>query len=158
MKLARTIRLDASDENIFEQPAQADEWAISGAFEFSNWSDVDLTGKRKQAFVNGWMGLESFGRATLVAVAQVSEFECEALNAALADHFVAVYGAPDRDAALPVAAEELRFMRELCDEHEPNTLLAVERTLTDMGVKESFRAIKLQDAPLEAIAVHLDEG
>ena len=34
MKLARTVRLDISDQNVFENPAQSGEWAISGGFEF----------------------------------------------------------------------------------------------------------------------------
>ena len=28
MKLARTLRLDISDENVFERPAPSGEWAI----------------------------------------------------------------------------------------------------------------------------------
>ena len=35
MKFARTIRLDESDDNVFDHPANAGEWAISGGFEFS---------------------------------------------------------------------------------------------------------------------------
>ena len=52
MKLARTIRLDESDDNVFESPASDGEWAISGGLEFSNWSEDDLTGKARQAFSN----------------------------------------------------------------------------------------------------------
>ena len=75
MRLARTLRFDQSDENVFERAAQPDEWAGSGAFEFSNWSEDDLSGKRRQAFANGWLGLESFGRATFVATAKIEEQE-----------------------------------------------------------------------------------
>ncbi len=46
MKLARTLRLDISDENVYETPAPSGEWAISGGFEFSNWTEADLKGKR----------------------------------------------------------------------------------------------------------------
>ena len=95
MKLARTLRLDESDENVFETPAEPFEWAISGAFEFSDWTEADLTGKRRQAFANGWLGLESFGRATLVAVTAISEAEYAALVDRLCAHFVERYGAPD---------------------------------------------------------------
>ena len=49
-------------------------------------------------------------------------------------------------------------MADLCDEHDANTLLIVERVLTEAGVKESFRAIKPAAAELEAIAVHGDMG
>ncbi|MEM7686590.1 MAG: DUF6505 family protein, partial [Pseudomonadota bacterium] len=50
MKLARTIRFDDSDDNVFEMTAQPDEWAISGAFAFSDWTKADLIGKQRQAF------------------------------------------------------------------------------------------------------------
>ena len=154
MKLARTIRFDESDLNVFDHPSETDEWAISGGFAFSDWTEDMLTGKARQAFANGWMGLESFGRSTFVAVAQIEPREFDGLCAKLATHFVSVYGAPDLEAALPAAREELAFMAELCEDHEPNTLLVVERTLGDVGVRESFRAIVPQEAELEAFAIH----
>ena len=154
MNLARTIRFDDSDDNVFEVTAQPDEWAISGAFAFSDWTEADLTGKKRQAFANGWLGLESFGHSTFVAVAQITIPEYEDAEERLARHFVEVYGAPDIEAARPVASEELSFMQAMCDDHEPNTLLIVERTLVDAGVSEAFRAIKPQDASLDIVAVH----
>lgn len=159
MKLARTIRFDDSDENVFERTAQPDEWAISGAFEFSNWSETDLTGKARQAFVNGWLGLESFGRSTFVAVAEITESEFARAVEDLARHFVEHFGAPDVDAARPVAQEEIGYMRDLCDDHDANTLLIVERSLVDAGVSEAFRIIQPQEATLDLVAIHgeLDE-
>ncbi|MEL6278116.1 MAG: DUF6505 family protein [Pseudomonadota bacterium] len=156
MKLARTIRFDESDLNVFEHPAEPDEWAVSGGFAFSNWSQEMITGKARQAFANGWLGLDSFGRSTFVAVAQIEDAEYEAATRQLAQHFVDAYGAPDIEAALPIARHELTFMADLCDDHAPNTLLAVERELTDAGVKEGFRAIAPVDAELEAFAIHGD--
>jgi len=158
MKLARTIRFDESDDNVFELTAQPDEWAVSGAFAFSNWTEADLTGKRRQAFANGWLGLESFGRSTFVAVAVMTESELAGVTDALARHFVDVWGAPSLDAARPVAAEEIAYMRELCDDHEPNTLLVVQRSLVDAGVSEAFRAIKPREAELDIVAIHGDRG
>ncbi|MBK0397643.1 hypothetical protein H0I76_00435 [Limibaculum sp. M0105] len=155
MRLARTLRFDQSDENVFERAAQPDEWAVSGAFEFSNWSEDDLSGKRRQAFANGWLGLESFGRATFVATAKIEEQEYRALVERLAAHFVEAWGAPDLETARPVAEKELAFMAGLCDEHEPNTLLIVERSLVTSGVSESFRAIAPQEATLDLVAVHV---
>jgi len=77
----------------------------------------------------------------------------------LAEHFVVYYGAPSAEAALPVAREEIGHMAELCDEHDPNTLLTVARELTEAGVREVFRVIEPQDAGLEQFAIHgsLDE-
>ncbi|MDU8942061.1 DUF6505 family protein [Ovoidimarina sediminis] len=153
-KLARTIHFDESDQNIFSRPADSGEWAIPGGFEFSNWSEADLTGKARQAFANGWLSIDSFGRATLVAVAQIEDTELADLADRLADHFVAIYGAPDRETARPHAVEELAYMQDLCADHDPNTLLVVSRELTESGVKESFRAIIPSDAELDIVAVH----
>ena len=159
MKLARTIRFDESDDNVFERTAQPDEWAVSGAFEFSNWTEAHLTGKARQAFANGWLGLESFGRSTFVAVAEITQAEHQAAIQSLAQHFVDQFGAPNLDAALPVATEEVGYMQAMCDDHDANTLLIVERTLVDAGVNEAFRAIKPQEAELDLVAIHgtLDE-
>jgi hypothetical protein len=154
MRLARTLRFDESDGRVFERAAQPGEWAISGAFEFSNWTMEMLTGPRRQAFANGWLGLDSFGRATFVATAKIEEAEYAALVERLAAHFVDAYGAPDLAAARPVAEEELRYMRELCEEHDPNTLLVVSRRLIEAGVSETFRVIRPQDATLEMVAIH----
>ncbi len=154
MRLARTLRFDDSDDQVFDLPAQPDEWAISGAFEFSNWTADMLTGKSRQAFANGWLGLEGFGRATFIATAQIEQAEYDALIGRLAQHFVDHYGAPDLDAAHPVAEEELRFMREMCEDHAPNTLLVVTRELIEAGINESFRAIKPQEATIDMVAIH----
>lgn len=154
MKLARTIHFDESDQNVFAWPAATGEFAISGGFEFSNWSEADLSGKARQAFANGWLGLGSFGRATFVAVTQIEPAEQEALIDTLAAHFVSAFGAPDLDAARAVAAEEIAFMADLCKDHLPNTLLVVSRTLTEDGVHEQFRHISPRDADLDIVAVH----
>ena len=159
MKLARALHFDESDQRVFANPARTGEWCVSGGFEFSNWTDGDLTGKARQAFANGWFGLETSGRVTFVAVTVIEEAEFETLATLLAAHFVTYYGAPDVAAALPVAREELAHMAELCDEHEPNTLLTVSRELTEAGVREAYRVIEPQDAGLDQFAIHgsLDE-
>lgn len=154
MKLARTIRLDSSDENVFENPAAAGEWAISGGFEFSNWDESDLKGKPRQAFTNGWLSLESFGRATFVAITPITPNELESLTLQLANHFVTQYGAPSVEAAQPVAAEEIDQMRQMCEDHDDNTVLMVSRELTDTGVREAYKFTAPQGASLESFAVH----
>ena len=148
MKLARTLRLDVSDENVFNVPAPSGEWAISGGFEFSNWTEADLKGKARQAFTNGWYSIESGG------VCNITEAELEQLRQTLAQTFVEHYGAPDVDAAYPVACEEIDQMRSMCEDFEENTLLMVSRTLTELGVEETYRTQAPQDASLEAFAVH----
>ncbi|TCS66550.1 DUF6505 family protein [Primorskyibacter sedentarius] len=156
MKLARAIHFDESDQRVFASPARTGEWCIPGGFEFSNWTEADLTGKARQAFSNGWLGLETGGRVTFVAVTAVEPAELETLTALLAQHFVTYYGAPSAEAARPVAAEEIAHMAELCEDHTPNTLLTVARELTEAGVREAFRVIEPQDAGLDQFAVHGD--
>lgn len=159
MKLARAIHFDDSDSRVFHNPARTGEWCISGGFEFSNWGEADLVGKARQAFANGWMGCETFGRVSFVAVTQIEPQEQAAIIGLLARHFVDIYGAPSLEAAQAVAAEEFDQMAELCADHAPNTLLTVARELTEAGVKEAYRVIEPQDADLTQFAVHgsLDE-
>lgn len=152
MNLARAIHLDQSDTLVFQRPARTGEWVISGGFEFSNWGQVDLTGKARQAFANGWLGLETFGRVTFAAVTRIEPAEFAALTDALAQHFVTIYGAPDLDAARQVALEELRHMVDMCEAQDANTILTVARELSEAGVNETYRIIESQEAELIQIA------
>ncbi len=156
MKLARAIHFDASDTQVFHTPARTGEWAISGGFEFSNWGEADLTGKARQAFANGWLGLETFGRVTFVAVTQIEAAEFEALADNLAQHFISIYGAPSHEQAREVALEELGHMADMCGDQDANTIFTVARELTDAGVTESYRIIESSDAGLEQFAIHGD--
>ena len=159
MKLARAIHFDDSDTRVFNNPARTGEWCISGGFEFSNWGEADLVGRARQAFTNGWMGCETFGRVSFVAVTQIEPKERDAIIGLLAQHFVDIYGAPSLEAARAVAEEEVAQMAELCEDHAPNTLLTVARELTEAGVREIYRVIEPQDADISQFAVHgsLDE-
>ncbi len=143
MRFPRTIRLDATDERVYEVAAAPGEWAVSGAFAFSNADPDTLAGKARLAFSSGFLGTASFGWSTLVAVQDASEAEIEAVVRALAAHFVARYGAPGIDAALPAARAEAEFARGLCA-HPVNTLLAVERRHSDRGIVEQFRVVAPQ--------------
>ncbi|KIN70328.1 hypothetical protein Z945_3704 [Sulfitobacter noctilucae] len=154
MMLARAIHFDESDMNIFHSPARTGEWCISGGFEFSNWGEADLTGKARQAFANGWLGIETFGRVSVVAVTQIEHVEVDALCTSLAQHFVDMYGAPSVDAAQHVAREEIMQMSEICEDQAPNTLLLVSRELTEAGVREAFRIVEPRDADLDQFAIH----
>lgn len=154
MNLARAVHIDESDMHVFAQPARTGEWCISGGFEFSNWTQEKLTGKARQAFANGWLGAETFGRVTFVAVTKIEPRELDGLANRLARHFLQDYGAPSMEAALPVARQELEYMADLCREHPENTLITVHRELGAEGVLESFRTIAPQPAGLDQFAVH----
>ena len=86
MLFARVIRLDESDANLFDPCADPGEWAIPGTFEFANWTEEDLEGVAKIAFENSWLGLDSFGRASVVGVAGMTEGEMATLTEQLAAH------------------------------------------------------------------------
>ena len=147
MKLLRVIRFDSSDDHVFERAGSVDEWAISGGFEFADVEPADLTGKTRQAFANGFLGVPSFGRSTFAVVAEIAEDELDTVRQALADHFVERYGAPDLDTALAAAGDELGFVAELCADQPINTVFTVRRTLDDGGIREEFREIAPPSEP-----------
>ena len=157
MNLARAIHFDDSDQNVYHVPARTGEWCIAGGFEFSNWSEGDLAGKARQAFANGWLGLETFGRVTFVAITRIEPAEREALIAALADHFVQMHGAPSPEAAYPVATREIDTMIDLCDGVDANRVITVARQLGEAGVTETFRILDARDAEIAQVAVHGEE-
>lgn len=142
-KLPRAIRMDQSDTFVFDRAAEPGEWAVSGAFAFMHDDKASLKGKRRQAFANGFLGVDSLGRSTFVSVASAEAAEVERVVGALARQLVAGFGCPTLDLALPAAREEVAFAAELCEGHPVNTLLAVSRRLDDEGqIRESFRVVE----------------
>ena len=140
LRLLRTLRFDGSDEQVFERAAGAGEWAVPAAFAFLDDDDTTLTGRRLQAFRNGFLGLSSFGWATLVEVAELDEDEYAAAERSLARHLVMEYGAPDVATALPAAREELAYTQSLC-EAEPHTVLTREFDAEQGAIVESLRVV-----------------
>lgn len=142
MLFPRTIRLDSTDTQVFEQAAESGEWAVSGSFAFADSGPGDLVGKRRVAFRSAFLGTESFGWSTFVSVSDIDAESYEAVIRRLAEHFVARYGAPSVEAALPVARAEAEFAASLAAEHRVNMLLAVEREMEEGGIRERFRALQ----------------
>lgn len=142
-KLIRTLRLDQSDSHIFPLAAEAGEWAVPGTFAFLDLDPAEVDRKQRLAFTSGWLGCQSFGRSTLVEVAEIEESDFFALVERLARHFVERYGAPDLAAALPVAREELDLAASLAEEHKVGTLLAIAREVAEDGaIREAYRVIQ----------------
>ena len=161
MKLLKTIRFDASDESVFEVAAAPAEWAVSGAFAFVDHAPDSLSGKARQAFANGFLGVESFGWSTFGTVATATTTDLDEIERALAHHFIAFYGAPDEAAARSAGAEETKFIRELCDEVPINTVFTVRRTWDGRGrIKEEFRQIRppAGEPPHAKIWTIVDDG
>ena len=145
MLFPRAIRLDTSDESAFPTAAQPGEWAVPGSFEFYDADLEQLTGRSAEAFAHGFLGVVSFGRTTLVEIAEISDAERDDVMRRLANHFVTHYGAPDHEAAMPAAIEEADFARGIC-EHPVHTLLMIEREISDEGIREKFKVVKPLDA------------
>lgn len=147
VKFLKTIRFDDTDDNVYEAAAPGDEWAISGAFEFSGLPDTAIVGKTRQGFANGFLGLATFARSTFAVVQDIDEREMQAIREALRQHFVDSYGAPDLEAAAPAAEEEIGFVQDLCKDAPVNTVFTVRRTLDSSGeIREEFRTIRAPDA------------
>ena len=87
-RFLKTIRFDASDSFAFPLAAEPDEWAISGGFAFADLEPGEVTGKTRQAFANGFLGLTSYGHATFTSVATMTDAERDAITDRLARHFV----------------------------------------------------------------------
>ena len=141
-KFLRTIRFDASDDRVFARAAAAGEWAVSGAFAFADVEVGALTGKARQEFANGLLGLDSFGRSTFATVGVARVEDLAEIELALARHFVDVYGAPDMERARLAARDEIAFITDLVANVPINTVFTVSRHHDDDGrICEEFRTI-----------------
>lgn len=141
-RFLRTIRFDGSDDHVFAPAAGSDEWAVPGGFVFSGMDEGAIAGKVKQAFSNGFLSLGCFGHSTFVTVSEADNETIAALAVQLADHFVAAYGAPSREAALPIARGEIDFASELAGGQPINTVLAISRSFDDTGgIHEEYRTV-----------------
>lgn len=140
LKLPRTIRLDPSDSFVYARAAEPGEWAVTGTFLFFGADVAQLSGKERQAFRAGFLGIESFGWSTLVLVTEATAEERAEAVERLAEQLVACCGAPGMEAARAAAEEEITFAQSLCD-HPPNTLLALHRAGEAAGIRETFRTL-----------------
>lgn len=147
MMLPRTLRLDPSDTVVFETAAAPGEWAVAGGFMFWDEDPATMTGKRRQAFRSGFLGLGGFGWSTLVEVAPCDAAARAAAVAALAGHIRQALGAPDDAAAVAAAEEEIAFAESLCEGHAEGTVLALSRRIEDGRQRETFRTLHRRDTP-----------
>ncbi len=144
-RLPRTIRLDPSDKVVFAHAAEPGEWAVPGTFLFWGRDPATLSRKAAIAFRSGFLGVDSFGHSTLVAVQEARADERAAMVERLAAQLVAHLGAPSLAAARPAAEEEVQLAESLCRDHPINTLIALHRTQQDGAIREQFRTLKPRD-------------
>lgn len=142
MKVLRTIRFDASDDNVFINAATPGELAVSGAFAFAGMDPQDIRGKTRQAFANGWLSLPGLGRATFVTITEATDDEVAGAATALVELLLNDYGAPSAEDARQAAEDEIGYALELASGKPVNTLLTVHRTMGDQGgIHEEVREI-----------------
>jgi hypothetical protein len=154
-RLPRTVRLDASDESVFDRAALPGEWAVAGGFLFLHLAGEALSPAEHNAFACGFLGTESFGWSTLVSVEAASAADVSATTDALARFFVTELGAPSLAEAQAAAAAEMRFAAGLCD-HPIGTLLTVTRRFAEDGVVERYATITPTDPLAAAHASPID--
>ena len=135
MKLAKTIRLDASDTHVFDRPAELGDWAITGTFAFVDSDPTNWSGKQQVTFRTAWLGIGSFGHSTFVQVTEISAEAYDQALQTLAAYLANNYNAPSLEAATRAAAQEIDDMAGLCD-HPPGTLLAMERAFSEQNITE----------------------
>lgn len=144
-KFLKTIRFDPSDTHVFENAAVSDEWAIPGGFLFAGDTEDTLSGKRKQAFNNGFLSLAQFGHSTFVSVAEIADETLDTLSGGLAQFFVTQMNAPSQEMALRAAKQELDFVCDMCQQVPINSVFAMRRFFDDEGqIREEFSIV---DAP-----------
>lgn len=146
MKLLRTIRLDPSDTFVFERAAEPGEWAVTGAFVFSDADPETLQGKERTAFRAGFLGVQSLGWSTLVQIVDASADDRAELIDALAQQLIQYFGAPDLESARAAAEEEVNFSESLCTQ-PIDTLIAVHRTFEEGELHEAFRTLRPRGGP-----------
>lgn len=158
--MLRTIRLDPSDTIVFERAAEPGEPAVVGGFMFWDTDPEALTGKARQAFRAGFLGVESFGWSTLATVGSATEVQRETALAVLAGAIRDRFGAPSTEAARAAAEEELAYAEGLCAGHEPGTVIALSRGFERGSIRERFRTLKPRGAPqaLPVIGLVRSEG
>jgi len=137
MKLLRTIRFDQSDVQLFPEAADPGEWAVPGTFVFAGANPETLGRQERQAFANGFLGLESFGWSTLVTVAAIERKDYEAAIDSLARYLQQEYGAQDFATAKAAAKEEIDYAASLCS-YPVDTILNLERVIEGEAIREQF--------------------
>ena len=116
--------------------AKAGEWAVTGAFRFAHRDPGTLRSSELDTFKYGWLGLETFGSARLVEVAEIAPADYDEMTRRLAAYYVAEFGVADVNEAMAAAAEEMVFAADQCD-HPLRTILMLKREFNEQGLIET---------------------
>jgi Family of unknown function (DUF6505) len=138
MKFPRIIRPGEGGRRPLAPQAKAGEWAVTGAFRYAHRDPSGLRPAELETFKHGWLGLESFGSAQLVEVAEIAQPDYDAMTRRLAAYYVAEFGVGDVNEAMAAAAEEMVFAASQCG-HPLRTVLALDREFNEQGLIETTR-------------------
>jgi hypothetical protein len=133
-KLLRAVRLDDSDDRIFQGcgAAKDGEAVVTGGFaacDFDTAPRCDPPCHCQASFVT----IGSRARCSVAEVVEVDEADLEAQAEALAWHLVKAWGAPSWEVAHRVALEELRHTAEVCETLAPEVWITVKRSRSADG-------------------------
>jgi hypothetical protein len=147
VRLLRAVRFDATDERVFPAAAADGEWLVTGSFLWAGVDPATLEAKARLAFAQGFLGIESFGFASLAAAGRIEPDVFRALEDRLVERLLERAGAPDRAAALAAAAELLADSMALARHLPPGALLAIERRIDPSSGALAERIRKLEAPP-----------
>jgi Family of unknown function (DUF6505) len=154
VKFLKAVRLDASDEKLFQLNGAADdgEWCVSGGYAVCNLTaggcgrvgcSLNEDGSpRSPACANSFVGLASHGRCTIAEVVAIDETSYRQAVELLVRHFIDDLGAPSEADARRVAEEECAYTRELCEGFTAEVWITVRREPTDAGIGEHYQVFE----------------
>lgn len=132
-----------------------DEWAVPGGFAYGDGVPDAREPRRRAAFEQCFLGVESFAHAAAVEVAEIDADELGRLRMQLALQMVGRLGAPGLGAALPVADDEIAYTLEIA-ELPVGTRLVIERSVDAAG--EIHETLKRLQPPADAVAAAIDHA
>ena len=140
MRFPRIIRPDHDGRRPLLPTARAGEWAVTGAFRFAHRDPATLRPSELETFKHGWLGLETFGSARLVEIAEIAQADYDAMARRLAAYYVAAFGLTELDEAMAAATEEMLFATSQCG-RPVGTVLALDREFNEQGLIETTRPV-----------------
>jgi hypothetical protein len=143
MKFLKAVRLDDSDDRVLAASgggARQGEWVVSGGY-----ATCDLAAGHRAPGCRcdtTFIAAGALRRCTLAEVADMEEADYQAVQAALARHFLEELGAPTPAIALTAAEEECAYTADLAQGFPSEAWITVRREPTPAGVGEHYSVFK----------------
>jgi hypothetical protein len=154
MKFLKTVRLDASDQEVFflTRPAAEGEWCVTGGYAVCDIASGGCSGvgcskneagsPRSLACASSFVGVATHGRCTIAEVVEVDEASYRGIVEPLVRHCVDDLGTPIEADARRVAEEECIDTRELCEGFTPGVWITVRREPTEEDIGEHDQVLE----------------